>query len=216
MTHTDDAEQVLSDCRADRDARRFDQTPVRLAALASVVVDLARTVDQLADEDPIEARAAVADAAAERRALYERPLSTEDAGRAALAAFGNRGVPLGVETPVMVPAPTYADPDAVVPGPSRDTVDPTALHAFRRTAARELTIVADVLADLYGRWIGEDMPPDVLDADEYPFTRSLDDLTAEVRAAAERIAARCDDAEERQAREDEERHSPSGRRPPWD
>lgn len=63
------------------------------------------------------------------------------------------------------------------------------LNEFRSAAATHLDHIADELDALYRDWITGNFESDALSETEYPFHLSVEDLTANVRAAVERIRA---------------------------
>ena len=62
-----------------------------------------------------------------------------------------------------------------------------ARDAHRAEMAKHLTKVADDLAAMLRYWEAENLPGDFLTGPTYPFAMSLDEVEAEVRAAAEHL-----------------------------
>lgn len=62
-----------------------------------------------------------------------------------------------------------------------------ARDAHRAEMAKHLTKVADDLAAMLRYWEAEHLPGDFLTGPAYPFAMSLDEVEAQVRAAAEHL-----------------------------
>jgi hypothetical protein len=61
-------------------------------------------------------------------------------------------------------------------------------QVHRRFMLDRLRTIAHELDRMHGAWLEHDLPSDLLHPQEYPFSRSLDDLTAEVHRAVDALA----------------------------